>query len=511
MRMKFEDTTRSSGRLLRDLLLLLLLVVVLMSGVLAYYGFGTRQELTETLVSRAATSAAREFSQLMVPVDRLLQVVGDWGEQGLLANRTPEQLIVRLVPLLKSVDKIIGMQLVYADGREIAFRRQDDTWLLRVTEPGGRQLRQNWDGKKLSPAEVVESDYDPRQRPWYELALGSAGVNWTHPYRFYSDQQLGLTAVTSWEHESGPSISGVDLTIEALAEALRQLDVLPGGIVFLLGSDSAALLPPSLLEQDQGLTRQLQGLAQEWEKAGAVADQPLSLSVDGDVWWGGFHQAVISGQSIWVGLAAPEEIFSDHLSDRRLMTLALVLVVLLCAGLLALLLARRHQKTTLLPGSPLTEEHIRQLIAQGESTRLEFKSTMRMNLKRGKAGKEIEIAWLKGVIGMMNTDGGVLLLGVDDAGAILGLNADNFANEDRCLLHFKNLISRHVGLEHSRFLYFELVDIDQMQVGVIRIEKSPQPAFLKQGQDEEFYIRSGPASVKLTGSKMLKYLRSHKA
>jgi predicted HTH transcriptional regulator len=193
------------------------------------------------------------------------------------------------------------------------------------------------------------------------------------------------------------------------------------------------------------------------------------------------------------------------------MTLALVLVVLLCAGLLALVLVRRHQRTTLLPGSQLTAEHVRQLIAQGESARLEFKSTMRMNLKRGKAGKEIEIAWLKGVIGMMNTDGGVLLLGVDDAGAILGLNADNFANEDRCQLHFKNLIGRHVGLEHSRFLYFELVDIDQMQVGVIRIKKSPQPAFLKQGQDEEFYIRSGPASVRLTGSKMLKYLRARKA
>ena len=46
------------------------------------------------------------------------------------------------------------------------------------------------------------------------------------------------------------------------------------------------------------------------------------------------------------------------------------------------------------------------------------------NLKSGKNGKEIELAWLKGVVGFMNTNGGILLIGVDDSGTILGIDAD---------------------------------------------------------------------------------------
>lgn len=39
----------------------------------------------------------------------------------------------------------------------------------------------------------------------------------------------------------------------------------------------------------------------------------------------------------------------------------------------------------------------------------------------------IRIAWLKAVVAFMNTDGGTLLIGVSDDGAIKGLDADNFA------------------------------------------------------------------------------------
>jgi hypothetical protein len=95
---------------------------------------------------------------------------------------------------------------------------------------------------------------------------------------------------------------------------------------------------------------------------------------------------------------------------------------------------------------------IRNLIRAGESSSLEFKSTMRTNLKNEKPGKEIELAWLKAVVGFMNSDGGILLIGVSDDGEILGLDADNFANEDKCRLHFKNLINTHIGVEFTRFI-----------------------------------------------------------
>ena len=88
---------------------------------------------------------------------------------------------------------------------------------------------------------------------------------------------------------------------------------------------------------------------------------------------------------------------------------------------------------------------LKEIIKNGESNTLEFKSTMRMNLNTNQPGKEIELAWLKAATAFMNSDGGILLLGVNDRGDIVGLEPDKFENEDKCLLHFKNLINQHIG------------------------------------------------------------------
>jgi len=131
---------------------------------------------------------------------------------------------------------------------------------------------------------------------------------------------------------------------------------------------------------------------------------------------------------------------------------------------------------------------------------------MRTNLKTGKAGKEIEIAWLKTVAAFMNSDGGILLIGVDDAGRILGNDADNFANEDKCRLHFKNMLNTHIGAEFTRFIHFKIVSIKEKTILIVECERVRRPVFLSIGKQEDFFIRSGPSSMKLSMSQMVKYL-----
>ncbi|MCP4396159.1 MAG: ATP-binding protein, partial [bacterium] len=137
---------------------------------------------------------------------------------------------------------------------------------------------------------------------------------------------------------------------------------------------------------------------------------------------------------------------------------------------------------------------------------LEFKSTIRWNLKTNKAGKEIEIAWLKTVAAYLNSEGGTLLLGVRDDGEVLGLEADNFQNEDRLLLHVNNLIKQHVGLEFVQFIEVKLYHIEDRRILGIRCVPSKAAVFLKQNKDEQFFIRTGPSTLRLSGSEMLKYL-----
>ena len=153
---------------------------------------------------------------------------------------------------------------------------------------------------------------------------------------------------------------------------------------------------------------------------------------------------------------------------------------------------------------------IKSLINKGESSRVEFKSTLRWNLKTDRSEKVIERAWLKSVAAFLNSDGGVLLVGVRDDGDILGIEADNFENADKYLLHVNNRIQQHIGLEHAGFIGYQLVPVDNTKVLLIECQPSPSPVFLKINKEEEFYIRVGPGSRRLSTSEVVTYVTNRR-
>ena len=151
-------------------------------------------------------------------------------------------------------------------------------------------------------------------------------------------------------------------------------------------------------------------------------------------------------------------------------------------------------------------ERIKSLISSGEGNRVEFKSTLRWNLKTDRSEKVIDKAWLKSVAAFLNSEGGVLLVGVKDDGDILGIESDNFDNDDKYLLHVNNRLQQHIGLEHAGFIGYQLVPVDNLKVLLVECQPSPSPVFLKFGKEEEFYIRVGPGSRRLSTSEVVAYV-----
>ena len=154
---------------------------------------------------------------------------------------------------------------------------------------------------------------------------------------------------------------------------------------------------------------------------------------------------------------------------------------------------------------------IKSLISSGESDRVEFKSTLRWNLKTDRAEKVIENSWLKSIIAFLNSDGGVLLIGVADAGDILGTAADQFDSDDKYLLHVNNRIREYIGLEFVSFINFQLVPVEGQKLLLVQCQPSPSPVFLKSGKDEQFYVRVGPGNRQLSTSEVLTYVTNRKA
>lgn len=148
-----------------------------------------------------------------------------------------------------------------------------------------------------------------------------------------------------------------------------------------------------------------------------------------------------------------------------------------------------------------------ELINRGESYNLEFKSTLRWNVKAGRKDPAIEHASLKTISAFLNSSGGILLIGVEDDGNILGTGSDQFENEDRYLLHIWNLIKSSMGQDVSPFINVSLEPYLSKQVCKVVCSRSSRPVFLRQkGYGEEFYIRIGPSSANLEISEALKYI-----
>lgn len=156
--------------------------------------------------------------------------------------------------------------------------------------------------------------------------------------------------------------------------------------------------------------------------------------------------------------------------------------------------------------SSLTEEE--RLISTGENDKLEFKSTLRWNLIADKADKAMEHSVLKTIVAFLNTEGGTLLVGVKDDGSILGIEKDQFLNEDKFLLHFANLLNERIGKEYVEHIHWGLKEVSEKKILRVDCDPSSTPAFLK-GNGEEFYVRNGPSSILLSTSEVLEYSRKH--
>jgi hypothetical protein len=146
------------------------------------------------------------------------------------------------------------------------------------------------------------------------------------------------------------------------------------------------------------------------------------------------------------------------------------------------------------------------IVETGESSEIEFKSTLRVNLHTRNKDPRIEMAVIKTIAGFLNSNGGVLTIGVADDRTPLGIDADGFENEDRMSLHLVNIIKTHIGPSMMQYIHARFEDYNGCRVMVIECSKSKIPTFVKDGPTEHFFIRTGPSTTELSGSQTMEYI-----
>lgn len=147
------------------------------------------------------------------------------------------------------------------------------------------------------------------------------------------------------------------------------------------------------------------------------------------------------------------------------------------------------------------------IVDAGESSSVEFKSSLRWDIRNQKKNDDITYASLKTLAAFLNTDGGTLLLGVADDGSAVGIEVDGFSNDDKFLLHLYAVIKSSMGTDVTPLIQADIDMYDGRKVCRVRCKPSPRPVYLKgKGTDEDFYIRTGPSSERLKPSDLVRYI-----
>ncbi|HIF9258715.1 TPA: type I restriction-modification system subunit M [Photobacterium damselae] len=164
------------------------------------------------------------------------------------------------------------------------------------------------------------------------------------------------------------------------------------------------------------------------------------------------------------------------------------------------------------------QEQLLNQIRVGENSVTEFKETFSLDVKRCKNNKDykpvkeatLEVSSLKTIAGFLNSNGGVLFVGVNDDQRITGLKHEfsKFHNDsaDKFLLYFKDKVKSQIGESFYSFIKIDLEIIKESPVLVVKCSRANQPCFL--GKENTFYVRTPTgATDQLSGREMWDHLK----
>ncbi|MBF38329.1 helix-turn-helix domain-containing protein [Idiomarina sp. UBA4520] len=144
----------------------------------------------------------------------------------------------------------------------------------------------------------------------------------------------------------------------------------------------------------------------------------------------------------------------------------------------------------------LLEERVRNLIELGEINPVEyveFKESLTLSRRARRNGnksqKSIEAKTLKCLAAFLNTEGGYLILGVDDDRNIRGVeqevNEKFNSNYDNFYLHIQSIIKGRLGPDASRLINISPCSIDSKSLVFIEVASANRPVEF----DNTLYIR----------------------
>ena len=502
--------------------LLLLFIVIIGSAIIV---FDTQEIFTEQLIYSATEKTEKELSDFLNPITTSLTTIREDGLSNKINFENEISLNNYFIPLLKKRKNISTVLYLNSLGQQYLLYKEGNTSVstYRIEkEYNNEVIWKRWKstGNKLSEWKQ-NIEFDPIRQNWYKKFKSftkSETVSWFGVNKLLGLKTKGITGITFWKRESDGVIfaCGMDTKLDDVINNLNSLKIYSDPNPFIITSEDRII--PLIAEERDTSNLNIRGLNDEivtdsviisfisdWENLGKDSSTTFTLFHNNESWWAQVKPLNVEHSNLKLGLVITEEelllaeLFGNYFYFGILLGLSLMLLVLFIY---------KNYKKGFAPGEKISSEKLIELLNEGENSKFELKSSLRWDYREEKVNKKLEEVILKSISAFNNAEGGNLVIGIDDDKKILGLENDYQTlkkhGSDYFELHLRNLINSTFSVRFSsRKVSVSFIEVENIEVCVIKIKKGEYPLFFKtkdkDGKNlEKFFIRSGNSSQEIT-------------
>lgn len=151
-----------------------------------------------------------------------------------------------------------------------------------------------------------------------------------------------------------------------------------------------------------------------------------------------------------------------------------------------------------------TAQRIEEIIANGEGNKVEFKPALLYNFKTDMAGISVKGKIATAISSFLNSNGGIVFIGLDDNGKSQGLEKDfSLSNGKKPKDFFQNefdqMIEHFLSFSVKSNITGQFYERDNKDVFIVMVEPSKNRAIFVKGQNgKEFWVRGNAGNRQLT-------------
>ena len=356
---------------------------------LLLFGFGiyilliqpTMERVADAQLKQASSEMEASILQLAHGTETILYTLRGILERNALSGPQPQDpaqpwpvdmtkvadLNSLFLPFIDNNSSISSLHLARQDGAELLVMRDESGRVFnRISQltPTGNRVRQIlWDSKlEQFSSKEVSSDYDARNRPWFQDVVKNVDQNqlsWTQPYLFYTTGDPGITVSQQFRTPDGQHyILALDIKLQDISRYTSQLEVSPHGFAVLFDDQMHLLARPHEMRADSphsgyAIPKLFDSVlksghlavvenTQSWLEAGQPERQLGSQRLsNGDNWLYQFSPMRLGEETIWIGIYAPRHDFLLLGAKEWSLFLAMLLISLSLAALIVVPASRR--------------------------------------------------------------------------------------------------------------------------------------------------------------------------